>query len=385
MTTGRRIARLGRPGMDAHHFQFAAEGRWVTAIESKSTIVVYSADDGREITRVTDPNLGNVQIRQVHAPTGRRIITYIISNNPRVTYFNIWEAGTWHQVLRKEYEDQPNYDTGAVRELSDNQFLIRHGDRWFVFRGTETEPNVRFYSSQGEFSGDTFHQASGSLVDVRTGQRLLPPPGRRFHPDLARFAWDGRFVPVVLPSFDWLWSLIDTVTDKQLELGHFYFYGGTPPVDLPGVGLCGIARYVSRDSTYTDEIRLIPSATRLNLPPDVLELWLQVALCGELGPDGDFAKWDEPTWERKRQELAARPAPFADFPFPGHVATDRLHWLRKEYYSLSDDQPAEKLRLVEELLRRSAESPDPHEAVRWRIERMKLVPELAPPPRPVNP
>ena len=28
--------------------------------------------------------------------------------------------------------------------------------------------------------------------------------------------------------------------------------------------------------------------------------------------------------------------PYADFPFSGYVATDRLHWLRQDYESASD-------------------------------------------------
>ena len=74
----------------------------------------------------------------------------------------------------------------------------------------------------------------------------------------------------------------------------------------------------------------------------------------------------------KRQELAAKPAPYPDFPFPGHVATDKLHWLRQEYESASDkDKPS----LAKQLLDRAEAAGDKAEAVRWRAI---LTPKPAP-------
>jgi hypothetical protein len=58
------------------------------------------------------------------------------------------------------------------------------------------------------------------------------------------------------------------------------------------------------------------------VPPDVLELWVQVILRCELGPGDEIRRWDEPTWQRKRQELAARAKPTPHFPFPGRIVTD---------------------------------------------------------------
>ena len=109
----------------------------------------------------------------------------------------------------------------------------------------------------------------------------------------------------------------------------------------------------------------------------LLELWAQVALRGELGPQGEFVKWDEPAWEKKRQELAALPAPKTDFPFPGRVATDRLHWLRSEFTAAVAD--ADKLRLATELLRRAEATGDHAEALRWRAEKNRLAAEVAAP------
>ena len=61
-------------------------------------------------------------------------------------------------------------------------------------------------------------------------------------------------------------------------------------------------------------------------------------------------KWDEPMWEKKRQELAATPAPYPDFPFPGHIANDGLYWLWQEFEDAAD---AKKPLIAKDLLDRT--------------------------------
>jgi hypothetical protein len=97
--------------------------------------------------------------------------------------------------------------------------------------------------------------------------------------------------------------------------------------------------------------------------------------------DWPHPKWGEPTWKRKRQEFAAKPTPHPDFPFPGHVAKDKLLWLRHEYESASD---ADKPRLAKQLLDRAEAAGDKAKAVRWRAVQNRLAPELAPKPRVVK-
>ena len=128
------------------------------------------------------------------------------------------------------------------------------------------------------------------------------------------------------------------------------------------------------------EVRVLADTARLSIPPKLLELWAQVAVRGELGPDGGFVRWNEEIWQRKWKELAAVPPPDPNFPFPGHLARDPLHWLRKEFEAAAD---AAKLPLARELLRRAEASGDAPEAARWRREVRQRVPEVAPRPRPV--
>jgi hypothetical protein len=167
---------------------------------------------------------------------------------------------------------------------------------------------------------------------------------------LARLAADGRFVGTLTPFGT---SVIDTRTDKQFPARARWSFA-----DVPGFGLVSAVTPHERGV----QTMLIPSADKLDLRSDLLELWVQVAVRGELGPDGAFTPWNEPTWEKKRQELAAQPSPYPDFPFPGQVVADRLHWLRQEYLSARDgDKPG----LAKQLLNRA-------EAVGDRVESRSL-------------
>src|SRR5262245_32811056 len=58
---------------------------------------------------------------------------------------------------------------------------------------------------------DLVRLSDGRVYDSRTWKRLFPPVGRNFHPTLARFAPDGRFVTNYPGGL-----LIDTLTDKQV-------------------------------------------------------------------------------------------------------------------------------------------------------------------------
>ena len=157
---------------------------------------------------------------------------------------------------------------------------------------------------------------------------------------------------------------VDSVTDKTFELYLMTMEGSTY---IPGAGWSASwLRYGETVGTHygglTVHVQRLPALNRLNISPDLIELWAQVVVCGELDDSEGFKKWDEPPWEMKRQELAAMRAPYPDFPFPGHVAVDRLHWLRQKFENANDD---EKPRLARELLDRASVAGDKSEANRW--------------------
>jgi hypothetical protein len=291
----------------------------------------------------------------------------------------MWDAGSW----KADSAAMPIDAVGsAIGRGSDFQFWTEDlfafsavadvdGVMWDVYRYGRPEPLAVSIAALRLLppAGDLVRFHDGTVYDSPTWQRLLPPAGRKFPAALARFAQDGRFVTTYPGGL-----VIDTVTDKvfgkQFNEGWINWPGWpatTPYGNVPGFGLVG-ARYepVNYGQGGSVKVRLIPPPSRLDLPADLLELWAQVAVCGELGGDGQFVQWDEPTWEKKRQELAAKPAPYPDFPFPGYIANDQLHWLRTEFAEAKTD--ADQLRTVRELLRRAESAGDRVEAVRWQAE-----------------
>ena len=105
----------------------------------------------------------------------------------------------------------------------------------------------------------------------------------------------------------------------------------------------------------------------------MLELWAQVVTGGELGSDGRFVPWDQPTWAAKQRELAAMKRPYADFPFPGWVAEDPHQWHLIRAHEMPQNQAREDR--ISKWLRLSGRTRPKLEPDTWRT------PEVAPPPR----
>ncbi len=384
--TGRLITRLDRPDVDRHGFHFSAEGRWVTAVEGKSTVVVFSSDDGRENARLSHPDLQpNENVEAAFSPSGQWLVTQVVTDvaDPVRNFheykhrFYTWEPGAWRR-LPGAIASKVQGDV-SVGELKNGLIVVANDLETVVYRPGQTEPLARLEGGlQGNLpriADETILGKGGTILDLSSGQRRVPPPGRRFHPDLARFAPDGRFLFRIIGDDNV--GFIDTLTDKELaparDEGFFEdFFGWKPLAYRSAFGMIGIVWTLqSHRLSHAARILLIPTPSP-DMPPDLLELWAKVAVRGEIGPNGNFARWDEPTWDRKRQELASRPMSSLRFPFPGHVATDRLHWLRSEF----DDAEAEadKLHLARQLLGRSEAAGEQAEAVRWRAQLDKLNP-----------
>jgi hypothetical protein len=260
--------------------------------------------------------------------------------------------------------------------FSGGESLVALGQEvgWIAFRPGQNEPLAEFPITESFLrnhlgrAGDLAHGGDGWNYDTQSWQRL-PPQRRRFQPDLPGSAPDGRFVLAPI-NYE-----INPQPVKELPADREWEYH-------PGWGMIAAKSSALPGTIRLLPIRLLPQDSRLELPADLLELWAQVAVRGAIGPGGTFVKWDEPTWERKRQQLAAVAAPRPDLPFPGYVATDKLHWLRAEFGEAKTD--ADKVRIAPELLRRAEALGDRAETVRWRAELTKFR-EAAPPPRPVMP
>ena len=368
--TGRLVARLDAPGRNATEFRFLNGGRWIFTLEDRSTVLVFSTENGRQLARLNHPATEVVEHVDV-SPTGRRIATLTGKRGGgQYVSLRVWDTETWRaETVTANIGPSSPFrlrfwmdDADGGRE---SVVALGYDNGWTVYRSGQKEPIAEFSGASVWLDllarvGDLAHGGEGRVYNTLTWQRLTPPPGRKFHPDLARFAPDGRFVRATINGEQ---TLIDTRTDKSfLTQGDW--------ADLPKFGMIQ-ATTANEEAT----IRLIPSGSRLDLPADLLELWAQVAVRGELDADGRFVAWNEATWEKKRQELAAKPAPYPDFPFPGRVAVDRLHWLRQEYLAARE---ADKPGLARQLLDRAEAASDKDEAVRWRAI-------LKPQPAPTKP
>jgi hypothetical protein len=269
-------------------------------------------------------------------------------------HINFWDTTSWK--LTWVMGPLP-YDSQSIKLISDDLFAISENaddehSEISIYRPRAPFPISQFLDWMYLLRGEQLVLGSGQIINTRTGVRLHPPNGRKLHPELTQFAPDGRFLP----------SGIDTTTEKTIPARGRYVDRKNVMgsyIDEPGSG------WVAVDASYPNPaVRLyrLPSPDRLNIPPLLLELWGQVATRGHVDDEGAFVRWDEPTWEKKRQELAASPSPHPDFPFPGHLAVDRLYWLRQEYENAND---ADKPRLAQQLLDRARAAGDTAEAVRW--------------------
>jgi WD40 repeat protein len=310
--SGRRVAQLDTPDRDIALFQFVGGGRWITTLEGGSTVLVFAAADGRLLARLPH-EAGSTVWDLCASPRGRRFATIVTKDRKRFS-MRTWETGTWREEPAGSLRDLDDQRT-ELEFFTDDLFALRYdpsggdplGPAAFHRHG-QAKPLCEFTDSHGRFlaaNDDVIYRGDGCLFNARNGQRLLPPPGRKFHPALATFAPDGRFLPAFLDGGN---ALIDTKADKSFRTTSGW-----------GLSPSGMVTVLE----VQGEVRFLPPADRLRIPADLLERWAQVAVGGEIGPDGQFLEWDEPTWERKRQELAAQPVPWPDFPFPGYVATVR--------------------------------------------------------------
>jgi eukaryotic-like serine/threonine-protein kinase len=358
--TGERVATIGRADQKAEICVLSNSGEWITTTEGETTVVIYSAKDGREHARLIHAPDEVVQSISVSLNGKRCITSYCKKPETHPVFARLWEASPSRQVADPVL-DKLRFDySGKVDFFKDEYVYLTDVSEWSrsykLYRlGLPesllplNEPFIRV------LEGELLIKDKTQVFDVATFKRLQPPSGRKYHPALKRIAPDGRFV-----LGDDLNKLIDTNTEKSIPTGGLPRY-------LPNYGWILWSNGM--------EVRL-PPPEHLKIPEDLLELWAQVAVRGELGPDGSFVKWNEETWERKRQELAALPAPIPDFPFPGYITTDKLHWLRAEFNEAKTD--ADKLRCASELLRLAEASNNRIEADRWRDEQKRLSPEKSP-------
>lgn len=365
--TGQRVARLDRPGIDLEHIQFMGAGQLISIWEGREAVGIYAADDGRPVAKLSPEPGEAVHEGPYLSPDGSQIV--ILASNLASDGMTIhaWETRTWakqvaHRLAAHNRPVQYNFilwNDGLCSYFpfshvsrSDNADVYRLGD------DTALASSIGWSVSNAK-NPHRVIDMDGRVYSTNPWQPLPVGAGKKFHPDLAEFSPDGRFVSarVRLSPFVFLrgyrFHLIDLVTQKQFVMPDG-LEDWAPIGLMPGIGSATAVH------GYGAEVRFIPSLLS-EVPADQLELWVQVALRGALNDEGAFKKWDESTWEKKQQELASVSSPIGDFPFPGHLVVDKLFWLRGEFESATDKTP-----LARQLLKRAETLGDQNEMVRWR-------------------
>lgn len=384
IATGHCISRLDAIGRLVEQFRFESDGKIISVLDNQLTLVLYSAESGVELSRFPGPNDQSIQDYAV-SPSGNHVA--VISN----MLMRIWDTKTRETIAPDIPFDLPGqFLTGCdfvaddLIRVKTQVFLGPEGEAYFqpgqtnpILLRTLRNEDMHIDRLEAIRNGSLLRLENHPLFDIDSGMTLTPPPNQKFHPLLAEFANDGRFVFGVKNRFDGAVRYeetyaIDTRTEKELHLPNF----SKNPIFISDLG------WVGEKWTYENGIQLYLLPASVAISSDVLQLWAQLAVRGELAEDGTFVKWDESTWERKRQELAAVPPPIEGFPFPGHVAQDKLHWLRGEFKEAKDD--ADRLRLANKLLEKAASLGDQSETTRWRNESKRLADAVAKSQEPVS-
>ncbi len=259
-------------------------------------------------------------VQVAFSPSGRSAVT--VSERE----MQWWSTSDWRLIQEVSSPEGPKTWAADVWSIAfpREDVLVYDGHdphstlSWILVKGRQ-EPIVGNIAGQMIVLPDGTLAAldADSLYEARGGPRLLLPQGRKFHPELRRFAEDGRYA--VFPKF-----VADLATEKKIR-----FEGDISPIKNPD-GWIAV--------TPNKEINYLRKSDT-SLSADVLERWCQVIARGRLDVGERFSKFDETTWERLRQELAASLETIPNAQILRSAVTDRLYWLRREIEGSSDPIP----------------------------------------------
>jgi hypothetical protein len=311
---GRRITVLKGHNGSVRAVAFSPDGWWILTGGADRTARAWSAEDGR-IVRTFEGHKTSVKWVGFNSTC-----TFACTWGENLQWWRLpdWRLAGFHPdfVISGEWNAAPSSAEFLHSEVVTFSFegmgyylAVAHrlGDQQRVVLSS---PNMVADEIGFASDGRRILTSTGALYDLNQSGRMLPaPPGQKYHPDAGRLIGGQR----LLVSSR---GIIDLVTGKVIT---------TDLRDCRTIGIPGCL-CVGRSG---DSLIITPSLD-IDIPLATLELWVQVVARGELTATGQFQKWGEQTWDRKRQELASVARPVGAFPFPGHIAQDRLYWLRKE-------------------------------------------------------
>ncbi len=298
---------------------FSADGRYLAIlVREEPRVRIVSAGDGQLLkTLEFDTPVWSMRF----SPSGAHLVT-LIDNEVRW-----WRAGDWQsdgQAARNEWTKGQPF-SGTVRFFAED--LI--GVSLWAMDAEGTIHNHDAVHRQGQDGrlpfpplahcrGDLLLSEGGKFFN-RTTLEAIPVSDRRFPPEAAQFAHQGRLLPLGEQLIDLAtelpvgrrsqWESINA-QDVGLVLPAEIYYGDNGP---------------SLSATPWTFLPEHPDA----LHPQAVALWARVVVRGELGGDGAYVPWDEERWHARRKELLLVADTHGKFPFPGAVATDSLYWVRQ--------------------------------------------------------
>jgi hypothetical protein len=358
-TTEAITARLSTTSANHSTRRVSKNDKWIAVASGKSEISIYYSSTGNLACQVAVPNSDPRALTWNFTSDDKYFVATAYGAGGKIELY-WWETDQWKLVTTLSAGDSLSFAELEDRfSLQDTYFIYEtyrwdNSGRWMTkFRPTVPAPlSLVDFRLQGRITGIHGNQIlldSGQVVDLASWRSSQPPRGKRWHPILAQLSPDHSLVALL----SWL---VDTQADRAIPTSgwrHSEVIGWHNVI--PGVTI--------DDKCFEINVRILPTHSNVTINANLISLWTQVAVRGELDEQDNFVPWDEPTWEAHRQQLAAATPPYPNIPFPGYLATDRLHWLRQEYEQANE---AEKPTLARWLLERAEALGDLAEADRWR-------------------
>lgn len=381
--TGMLVARLDKLGQRTDHHRWLNDGKWIATQDADAShrLLIMSGQDGKPIAHLEVPPEERIYPQSLTMSPDRQriaVITFCPTGQQwKTTRVRLWETQNWKERKLDEphsidkvaflYTDGRsvfNLWNDEIFSVSSAMGLFEHVHYLFKFGKDIPIAEGEGWTQPNKANAHLVMATDGRVFDTVSLNQHIPASGKRFSEGLRDFSKDKKMV-LTSTQVDLMFyarkakpfRLIDLKTHKWITVSNEFERDSSLGFQ-PAIGLVNVLMH------YGAQIQMLPSAKdNLFIPAEVLELWAKVAVRGELGGDDSFIKWDEPTWEKRRQELAAMPVPYADFPFPGHVANDPLHWLRQEFEGASETA---KPVIARQLHERCQGSGDKIEAIRWQ-------------------
>ncbi len=312
ITSARRSPLQGAGESPVRGVAVSPDGEWLAALHQDGSVSGESLRTGVQLGPLSAP-AGSTGI--AFSPTGGVLV---VGSPHTVRWFR---TGSWQSAgpdgVNPAAVGEESKGESSLRVLSED--IVGFAFSRAFRRGQSAPLNLIPYA----VCDDLILTSECDVCSVPTGERIAPPPGRRFPDAALQFAVGKRLLVV----YD---RIIDLPT--ELEVGASYRSFEPVSYDRDGIGWFEWSNYSGGGLKNLQAFPTEPSA----VDPVLLELWLKVVLRGELNRSGEYEPWDEATWEERRQELSRHSLQLGKLEFPGQIATHRNYWLREEVDAAPD-------------------------------------------------